>query len=168
MQRPNRPVDEAQKRLYEQALEEALLRGLCEEGAREVAAEAIRGAERTAMAHLHVKRVYDEPDEADGTRVLVDRLWPRGLRKEDAKIDVWSRELAPSDALRRWYGHDAAKLGEFSRRYRAELQERGEAVEALRKVVDRRRRITLLTATRELALAHTAVLREFLARELSG
>jgi uncharacterized protein YeaO (DUF488 family) len=72
-----------------------------------------------------VRRVYDAPSELDGARVLVDRIWPRGLPKSKAALDEWCKEVAPSDALRKWYGHDPAKFAEFSRRYEAELTEPG-------------------------------------------
>ena len=70
---------------------------------------------------LRLKRVYDPPEESDGARVLVDRLWPRGLRKDAARLTLWLKEIAPSPALRKWFGHDPARFAEFSRRYRADL-----------------------------------------------
>ena len=71
--------------------------------------------------HIHIKRVYDTPASTDGLRVLVDRLWPRGLKKEDAAMDVWAKDLAPSNELRRWFGDEVEKFQEFTRRYRLEL-----------------------------------------------
>ena len=76
---------------------------------------------------IHAKRVYDPPAPDDGARVLVDRLWPRGLTKEDAHIDWWARDLAPSDKLRRWFGHSPPRYREFVERYRQELVENGSA-----------------------------------------
>lgn len=73
---------------------------------------------------VRLKRVYDEPESADGLRVLVDRLWPRGLSKEQAHLDRWEKELAPSGELRRWFAHDPEKWPEFRRRFRQELQDR--------------------------------------------
>ena len=70
---------------------------------------------------IKVKRVYEPPSEDDGVRVLVDRLWPRGLSRESAKVDLWLRDAAPSDELRRWFGHDPSKWDEFKRRYFEEL-----------------------------------------------
>jgi uncharacterized protein YeaO (DUF488 family) len=88
------------------------------------------------MAQVRVRRVYDEPEAADGRRVLVDRLWPRGLAKDAAHIDEWLKAVAPSNELRRWYGHDPAKWDEFRDRYGDELQEpeRAGALEHLREL----------------------------------
>lgn len=110
---------------------------------------------------IRIKRVYEAPDESDGYRVLVDRLWPRGLKKEAAALDAWHRELAPSDALRRWFGHDVARWPEFLRRYVEELRDKEEALEALRAVA-RERRLTLLFAARDEAHNDAVVLREVL------
>ncbi len=74
-----------------------------------------------------LKRVYEKPDPHDGTRFLVERLWPRGLRKAEVKMDVWQKEVGPSDQLRKWFSHDPAKWTEFQRKYFAELDERREA-----------------------------------------
>ncbi len=74
------------------------------------------------MAVLKVKRVYDPPSKEDGYRILVDRVWPRGFTKEKARVDEWRRDLGPSDALRKWFGHDPEKWDEFRRRYREELK----------------------------------------------
>lgn len=71
---------------------------------------------------IKLKRVYEKPDKADGLRILVDRLWPRGLTKEKAALDLWLKEIAPSTELRKWFGHDPKKWTEFRRRYRAELK----------------------------------------------
>ncbi len=81
---------------------------------------------------LRTKRIYDEPSEDDGLRVLVDRLWPRGISKEKAKIDRWEKDLAPTNELRRWFGHDPEKWGEFLQRYRAELAGKEEVLARLR------------------------------------
>jgi uncharacterized protein YeaO (DUF488 family) len=72
-------------------------------------------------AGIHLRRAYDAPGAEDGSRVLVDRLWPRGLARASAKIDLWLKDIAPSDALRRWFGHEPARWGAFAMRYRAEL-----------------------------------------------
>jgi uncharacterized protein YeaO (DUF488 family) len=81
---------------------------------------------------FRIKRVYEPPEKSDGQRVLVDRLWPRGLRKEDAALDGWEKDVAPSPELRKWFGHVPERFAEFSRRYRAELAHDGEAVAHLR------------------------------------
>ncbi len=108
---------------------------------------------------VRVARVYDPPGPGDGARVLVDRLWPRGLSKEAAGLDAWCREIAPSNELRTWYAHDPARFEEFAGRYRAELEDPAAAA-ALADLTERSRRqtVTLLTATRALEVSHVAVL----------
>lgn len=91
-----------------------------------------------------VKRIYDPPDKKDGYRVLVDRLWPRGLSKRKAALDLWLRDIAPSDALRKWFAHDARKWPEFQRRYRAELRKNKSVVADLRRLKKEHGRVTLL------------------------
>jgi uncharacterized protein YeaO (DUF488 family) len=81
---------------------------------------------------IRLKRAYDEPTKQDGLRILVERLWPRGVSKEKAAVDLWLRELAPSAELRKWFGHDLAKWGEFRKRYRAELEEKGDVLVLLK------------------------------------
>ena len=107
-----------------------------------------------------VKRVYDPPDPADGVRVLVDRLWPRGLSKDRAAVDEWLREVAPSEQLRRWYRHDPQRFAEFAERYRQEMHdaEHASALARLRAYAASEPVVTLVTATRDLEHAHTAVL----------
>lgn len=113
---------------------------------------------------MAVKRIYEAPARSDGTRVLVDRVWPRGVRKDDAAVDLWLREVAPSTELRRWYGHDPARFTEFAQRYRQELKEpeRAQALARLRELAGNGR-LTLLTATRDPALSQAAVLADLLA-----
>jgi uncharacterized protein YeaO (DUF488 family) len=103
--------------------------------------------------------VYDPPTPDDGARILVDRLWPRGLSKEHAALDTWCKEIAPSNELRAWYGHDPARFEEFSGRYRSELEGPAQAA-AFENLQARCRRetVTLLTATKELELSHAVVL----------
>ncbi|GAA2151814.1 hypothetical protein GCM10009760_47640 [Kitasatospora kazusensis] len=114
---------------------------------------------------VRYRRIHAEPGPAEGVRVLVDRLWPRGLRKEDAGFDEWLREVAPSTELRRWYGHQPERYAEFRRRYLAELAA-GPAAEALGRLrtLAAAGPLTLLTATHDAALSHAAVLAELLAR----
>jgi uncharacterized protein YeaO (DUF488 family) len=111
------------------------------------------------MQEVRARRVYEEPEPDDGTRVLVDRLWPRGLSKDKASLDEWLKAVAPSDELRRWYGHDPDKFAEFERRYKAELKE-PERAEALRHLADEARAgpVTLLTATGDLECSQAEVL----------
>lgn len=112
---------------------------------------------------VRVRRVYDEPTAEDGRRVLVDRLWPRGLSHDDAHLDQWCKDVAPSNELRRWYGHDPARFESFTDRYLLELQSAKQAV-ALTDLRDAAERgpLTLLTATRDLATSHARVLSDLL------
>ena len=108
---------------------------------------------------VRVRRVYAEPQPDDGTRVLVDRLWPRGVSKARAALDEWCKHVAPSDELRKWYGHDPARFEEFARRYRRELEDpgRAEALAHLRALASDGP-VTLLTATKQTAISEAAVL----------
>lgn len=108
---------------------------------------------------IAIKRAYEPPARGDGVRILVDRLWPRGLRKDAAHFDQWRKDLSPSTALREFYGHRPERFTEFSKRYRAELR-RNDAATAVSEVVDQtqRRRVTLLTASRDLSHSEAAVL----------
>lgn len=108
---------------------------------------------------VRLKRVYDEPSNEDGTRILVDRLWPRGLTKQRAQIDVWLKDIAPSAALRAWFGHDPAKFGEFKLRY---LQELGanQAIAQLRDLLGTP--ATLVYDARDTRHNHALVIKEFL------
>lgn len=110
-----------------------------------------------------LKRVYETPSAGDGTRVLVERLWPRGLSKERAHVDVWLKEVAPSAELRKWYSHDPAKFDEFRRRYEAELasEPAHAALLELRELVARDH-ATLVFATHDAELSNAAVLRDLL------
>jgi uncharacterized protein YeaO (DUF488 family) len=120
----------------------------------------------TARAQkISIKRAYDPPTRGDGVRILVDRLWPRGLRKEDVRIDQWRKDLAPSTELRKFYGHRPERFAEFAKRYRAELRqtEQAAAVTDLLSIAGRRR-VTLLTATRDLDRSGAAVLAAYAER----
>jgi uncharacterized protein YeaO (DUF488 family) len=121
---------------------------------------------RTTMASsvqpkIGIKRAYDKPESGDGLRILIDRLWPRGISKIALKLDAWPRALSPSTELRKWYGHDPALFAEFRRRYRAELAGEKDELAGLRAMI-KGHRATLITATRELDLSHAVVLREML------
>lgn len=112
---------------------------------------------------LRVRRVYEAPEPADGARVLVDRLWPRGLSKEEARLTEWCKDVAPSTELRRWYGHQEERFDRFAERYRAELaqEDAQQALERLRALADAGP-LTLLTATKDVPSSHAAVLAEVL------
>jgi uncharacterized protein YeaO (DUF488 family) len=109
------------------------------------------------------RRIYEETSPDDGKRVLVDRVWPRGMRKEDAHLDEWLRDVAPSTELRRWYSHEPGRFSEFRRRYLTELREprRLPAVDILRGIANHDK-LTLLTATRDVEHSQAAVLAEWL------
>ncbi len=113
---------------------------------------------------VRIGRVYAAPSTVDGARVLVDRVWPRGLRKDAARLDEWAKDVAPSTELRKWYGHDPDKFPEFRRRYVSELKdpERRAALDRLRALV-KAGPVTLLTATRDLPISQAAVLADLLA-----
>ena len=117
------------------------------------------------MERVRIRRVYDPIDPDDGARVLVDRLWPRGMKKSALALDAWEKSLVPSADLRRWFGHDVERWPEFCRRYRAELGAAPEEAWARLLGYARRGRLTLLTATRDLEHSHAAVLRALLAAE---
>jgi uncharacterized protein YeaO (DUF488 family) len=110
---------------------------------------------------IQLKRVYQEPSPRDGVRILVDRLWPRGVKKEAAHIQEWRKDLAPSDALRRWFKHDPAKWSEFRKRYRKELSG-GNNIDELRRlaVLAKRKRITLVYGAADEQHNHAVVLKE--------
>lgn len=112
---------------------------------------------------VHIKRAYDEAEPQDGTRVLIDRLWPRGVSKEKAKIDLWLKDVAPSAELRTWYGHDPAKFDEFRRRYLEELaREPGKSGIARLREMAEQGPVTLVFAAHDAAHANATVLRELL------
>ena len=113
--------------------------------------------------HVRVRRVYDEPQGGDGTRVLVDRIWPRGLSKDKAALDEWCKQVAPSAELRRWYGHDPQRFHEFSRRYQEELAEppRAQALARLHHLAAEGT-LTLLTATKHAEISEAVVLADLI------
>ena len=117
-----------------------------------------------AIRHaIKLVRAYDQPGADEGVRVLVDRIWPRGLSKERARVDEWLRQVAPSTGLRQWYGHDPERFAEFQRRYRAELSE-PEPAAALQHLRDlaRNSTVTLVTATKDIGISQAAVLADLL------
>ncbi|WP_460521996.1 DUF488 domain-containing protein [Humibacter antri] len=116
-----------------------------------------------AGSTVRVRRIYDPPEADDGKRILVDRLWPRGMSKVRAELFAWCKDVAPSPQLREWYGHDPAKFDEFAKRYRAELDdlEHAEALESLRKFAGEGA-VTLLTASKRDDISEATVLQRVL------
>lgn len=119
------------------------------------------------LLDLRIKRVYDPVDSEDGFRVLIDRLWPRGLSKEKAKLDLWLKEIAPSTELRQWFHHEPAKWPEFRQRYFSELDSREEEVKEIRARAEKGR-VTLLYAARDTEHNQALVLRDYLQRDESS
>ena len=114
------------------------------------------------MAKIQLKRAYDPPEEKDGARFLVDRLWPRGIKKEDLHLSGWLKEIAPSNALRKWFGHDPDQWEEFQRRYLSELEGKTEALQTLQQAL-RKGPVTLVYAAKDTERNNAVVLKEFLA-----
>ncbi|HEX2247656.1 MAG TPA: DUF488 domain-containing protein [Arthrobacter sp.] len=117
------------------------------------------------MGSIQIKRIYDEPDPADGYRVLVDRLWPRGIKKEDAHIDLWLKEAGPSDGLRKEFGHDPDKFDDFARAYRKELRQ-SDAVQVLLDAAEKHDQMTLLFGAKDEEHNQAVVLHEYLNAKL--
>jgi uncharacterized protein YeaO (DUF488 family) len=113
------------------------------------------------MSKVQVKRVYEEPSASDGYRVLIDRLWPHGVSKERAAVDLWLKEIAPSPDLRIWFNHEPAKFKEFSRRYVSELKSNPSLADLL-KIIKQHKKITLLYAAKDPQVNHAVVLERFL------
>jgi uncharacterized protein YeaO (DUF488 family) len=113
------------------------------------------------MPRIRLKRAYDEPGPDDGLRILVERLWPRGLSKERAAVDLWAKDVAPSPELRRWFNHDPARWDEFKERYRAELRRKEKVVEELRREC-RGRPVTFVYAARDEEHNGALVLKRYL------
>ncbi len=114
------------------------------------------------MTCIAIKRIYEVPNANDGCRVLVDRLWPRGLRKDQAEIDHWFKGLAPSDALRKWFGHEPEKWDEFRLRYCAELEANTAALVPLRTLLQLEAKVTLLFAAKDEAHNNAVALAAYL------
>jgi len=111
---------------------------------------------------LTIKRIYEPAAASDGFRILVDRLWPRGISNDKARLDVWLKEIAPSDALRKWFGHDPDRWVQFQTRYRRELRAKPEAVKQLKHLLKEHRTATLLFSARDEQHNNAVVLRAFL------
>lgn len=110
---------------------------------------------------IQLKRIYQSPDAQDGFRILVDRLWPRGIKKDDAKIDLWIKEIAPSDALRKWFNHEPEKWEEFKRRYGKELKEKQDLVDQLSSHL-KKGKVTFLFSAKDEGHNNAVALREYL------
>jgi len=121
-------------------------------------------ASHAGKPDIRIKRIYDAPARSDGMRVLVDRAWPRGIRKEAAALDEWLRDIAPRTALRQWFAHDPARWPEFRKRYRAELRKHKTALDAVRERATQRR-VTLLYGARDRQFNRAVVLAEMLRGE---
>lgn len=116
-------------------------------------------------SHIRIKRIYDDASADDGARVLVDRLWPRGVSKGRAALDEWLGDIAPSPDLRTWWHHDPARMGEFAERYRDELeasQESADAVSTVRKLAQDPHGVTLLYGAKDPEVNHAKILRDYL------
>lgn len=100
------------------------------------------------MKRIQIKRVYEQPEKTDGFRVLVDRVWPRGLTKSDAAVDLWMKDVAPSTKLRKWFNHDPARWDVFQEKYRAELRQHNSELEELKAYAEKRR-LTLVYSARD-------------------
>ena len=113
-----------------------------------------------------IKRIYDDADDSDGQRVLVDRLWPRGVSKEQAQLDAWMKDIAPSPELRTWWNHDPDRLQEFADRYEQELsdEDHADAVDELIDLIHDNDRVTLLYAAKDENVNHAKILQDYLAR----
>ncbi len=116
---------------------------------------------------LKVKRVYEAPAKEDGFRILVDRLWPRGLTKEKAKVDLWLKQISPSNELRKWYQHDPEKWPEFKRRYYSELKDKKESLDV---ILSRAKKgtVTLLFSSKEEKINNAQALKEYLEKRRKG
>lgn len=112
-----------------------------------------------------MRRVYEGATKNDGYRILIDRVWPRGVSKEDARLDAWNKDVAPSNALRKWFGHDPDKWDEFRKRYRRELSAKGAAVAPLLEMA-REKRVTLVFSAKDPKHNNAVVLREYLEEQL--
>lgn len=115
---------------------------------------------------VKIKRAYEEVEKEDGIRILVDRLWPRGISKEDLKIDHWMKEVAPSDELRKWFNHEEEKFDEFKERYKKELNEEEDALDELKEItIQEKKKISLIYGAKDEKHNQAVVLKEILDRQ---
>ena len=113
---------------------------------------------------IRIKRIYEDSTKADGYRILVDRLWPRGISKERAKADLWLKEVTPSDKLRKWYSHDPEKWNEFQIKYKIELKDKSDALSKIKKIEKEKKVVTLLYAAKDEKRTHAIVLQKILGK----
>lgn len=113
------------------------------------------------MKTIQIKRIYDDPSESDGYRILVDRIWPRGVSKEEAKLDEWNKDLAPSTELRKWFDHDPDKFEDFSKEYKKELEYNKDELKALHDMA-KSKTVTLLYGAKDVKYNQAVVLKEVL------
>lgn len=111
---------------------------------------------------LKLRRIYEQPGPSDGYRILVDRLWPRGVSKSEAHVDLWMKEIGPSDALRKWFGHDPRRWSAFRARYRSELEQKSQLTSQLKHLLKEHRTVTLLFGAKDEQHNQAVALREFL------
>jgi uncharacterized protein YeaO (DUF488 family) len=114
---------------------------------------------------IKIKRVYDPPSNDDGSRILVDRLWPRGMSKEKAKLDFWIKEIAPTNELRHWYGHEPENWEEFQKRYEKELESKQDLIDQIKKTEDVKGTVTLVYSSAEKKRNNAAALKELLEKK---
>jgi uncharacterized protein YeaO (DUF488 family) len=115
---------------------------------------------------IRIERIYDNPKEVDSFRILVDRLWPRGLSKDKVKVDLWQKDIAPSNSLRKWFGHDETIWDEFKRRYFKELDKKRDSVNTVIEKAKELHSVTLLYATKEEKFNNAVALKEFLEEKI--
>lgn len=115
---------------------------------------------------IQIKRAYDEPSDDNGSRILVDRLWPRGVSKEQLQLDEWLKEIAPSDELRKWFDHDPKKFKEFSKRYKKELEDNQEQVHKLISLQKKHSKVTLVYAAKDEEHNNAMVLKDYLEEKI--
>jgi uncharacterized protein YeaO (DUF488 family) len=120
------------------------------------------------MNHIKIKRIYEPPEDTDGKRILVDRLWPRGMSKERAALDSWAKAIAPSSDLRKWFGHTPEKLNDFGKAYRGELSQNPDAAAWASKIADwlKQGDVTLLYAARDPQVNHALILKDWLEQKI--
>lgn len=111
---------------------------------------------------IRLKRIYEDPDKDDGFRILVDRLWPRGMTKERAALDLWMKDIAPESALRKWFAHDPKKWILFRKKYREELKNKKDIVAGLGKIIKKNKNVTLLYAAKDDYRNEAVVIKDFL------